>query len=829
MHTDLWARVVDLFGQACDLPPADRAAWLASACGDDDALRRSVWSLLEAYETDPGFLEQPVDATTLDDPALDPLVGRTLGHYRIVRRIGRGGMAVVYEAARDDREFDRRAAIKILPIWNAALLSERFKLERRLLAGLDHESIARLIDAGVAGDGTQYFVMEFVDGVPIDEFCRAHALSLRERIALVARVLDAIAYAHHHLVVHRDVKPANILVTPAGQSKLLDFGIAAMISNDDGTSSGATRTGYQRFTPEFASPEQVRGERISTASDVYSMGALAYLLLTGRRPYSLEGRGPIDAMRTICDVDPPLMSTVADTAARRLLAGDLDNVIAKALRKPATERYASATEFAADLRAWLDSRPVTATPQTLLYRARRFASRNTIGVAAAAAVTVAVLGGAAATAWQARIARQERDRAQNRFKQVREFSRSLLFDVHDALRPLPGSTAPRKILLDRAVQFLDGLAADAGDDDELMEELAEGYRRLGAVLGTASTDNLGQVGSALASLDKAAGFAERALAAQPADVNRLIGAIDIYAQLDEARRLQGDRDGGDRARARHLVLVDALARAHPDDAVAMRHVASGYSDQGIARAAKGESAEAKRFYLLAIQSYDKLPAAERETESWARAYSLTLKRLGAVEMVAGAFDDSERHYRAALAIEESWVPRGAGNIRWPFELTYSLSDLGLLRSKRGDDAGAIELWTRGLDARRQALAADPKNTRILRSVATLESRLGGAYGRLQQPEPAVAFFRHAIDHYLTLPDEQRQLPDTVTLIASIRVDLASVLIDLASANTARRSAHLADAKKQLDATELAAVMSGGKSADPALSARVAEVRGRMSK
>jgi serine/threonine protein kinase len=348
MHTDRWARVVELFGQGCDLAPAERAAWLSSACGDDEGLRQDVARLIDTYQNDPAFLEQAADvAAAIDDPARDPLVGRTLGPYRIVRRIGRGGMAVVYEAARDDQEFDRRAAIKVLPTWSAALLSERFRLERRLLAGLDHEGIARLIDAGVGPDGSQYFVMELVDGLPIDEYCRTQQLSLRARVALIARVLDALAYAHQHLVVHRDVKPANILVTAAGQPKLLDFGIAAMISSDEGTSAGATRAGWQHFTPAFASPEQVRGERISTASDVYSMGALAYLLLSGRPPYPLDGLAPLDAMRTICDVDPPPMRT-GD--------GDVDNMIAKALRKAAPDRYASAAEFAADLRAWLEGR-----------------------------------------------------------------------------------------------------------------------------------------------------------------------------------------------------------------------------------------------------------------------------------------------------------------------------------------------------------------------------------------------------------------------------------------------------------------------------------------
>jgi len=817
MHTDRWARVVDLFGQACDLSPADRDAWLSTACGDDEALRRDVAALVQTYERDPAFLEQSAGADAApDDPDRDVLAGRRLGAYRIVRRIGRGGMAVVYEAVRDDQEFDRRAAIKVLPAWSAALLGERFRLERRLLAGLDHEGIARLIDAGVA-DGTQYFVMEFVDGLPIDEFCRTQALPLRARVALVARVLDALAYAHQHLVVHRDVKPANILVTPAGQPKLLDFGIAALISSDEGTSAGSTRVGWQHFTPEFASPEQVRGERISTASDVYSMGALAYLLVTGRRPYALDGLAPIDAMRTICDVDAPPMRT---------RDADVDNIVAKALRKAPPDRYASAAAFAADLRAWLDGRPVSATPRTLAYRARRFVSRNALGVVAAAAVVLAIVAGGAATAWQARVARQERDRAQNRLRQVREFSRSLLFDVHDALQQLPGSTAPRKILLDRAVQFLDGLAADAGDDQELIAELVEGYRRLGAVQGTGSTDNLGQPAAALASLEKAAGFAERAVAAQPSSAGRLISGIDVYAQLAEARDNQGDRAGANRARVRHLELVEALGRAHPDDPVAMRRVASGYSDQGIALAGRGGAAEARRFYRLALRSYETAPAAERATEAWARGYSLTLKRLGAAEIVGGELDGSERHYRAALAIEESWAPRGTGAIRWPFEMTYSLSDLAFLRAKRGDDAGAIALWTRALDGRRLAAAADPQNVRIQSAVAAIEVRLGAAHVRLGQPGPAVTWYRQALDHYLALPEERRRLPNAVATTASVRVDLASALIDLAAGDPPHRHAHLAGARTQLEGAGASAA-AGPPNAE--LAARIADVRARLGK
>ena len=404
MNSERWAQISDLFGRACELPPEERRTWLDAACADE-GLRRDVAAMLYTYETDPDFLEQAADVHAAREQASgDVLIGRVLGRYRLVRLIGRGGMGVVYEAHRDDQEFDRRAAIKILPTWSAPTLTQRFRFERQVLAGFDHEGIARLIDAGTTGDGVQYFVMEYVDGRPIDAFCREQALSLHDRIALIERVLDAVAYAHQQLVIHRDLKPANLLVTADGQPKLLDFGIAALLSAEDGASVGTTRTGHHRFTPEFASPEQVRGERVSTASDVYSLGALAYLLLAGRPPYALGGLSPLEAMRLVCEADPPLMSAVAEPALRKRLTGDLDRVVAKALAKAPRLRYASAEALAADFRAWREGRPVSATPPTFAYRARRFVTRNRAAVTAGAALTLALLAGGTATAWQARIA-----------------------------------------------------------------------------------------------------------------------------------------------------------------------------------------------------------------------------------------------------------------------------------------------------------------------------------------------------------------------------------------------------------------------------------------
>ncbi len=401
MSTSDWSRITELFDQARQRPPAERDAFLQAAC-QDNALRAEVEAMLRTYDEDPDFLELPADGgfavQTLDQQVGQPAHGRRLGPYRLVREIGRGGMGVVYEAERDDEEFERRVAIKVLPTaWAAPALAERFRFERRVLAGLDHPNIARLLDAGTTGDGVPYFVMEYVDGQPIDVWCRERGLTVRQRVEMLLSVCGAVAHAHQHLVVHRDLKPANILITTDGVPKLLDFGIATLVSVDGGTSAGLTRTGQSSFTPEYASPEQVRGERVTTTTDVYSLGVLAYRLLSGRPPYALQtSQGQslplVDAMRIICEVDPPAPSSVAGAADASVLRGDLDTVVLKALRKAPRERYASVFALSADLAAWMDGQLVSATPATLGYRLRKFVARNRTGTLAAAAVVLALVG-----------------------------------------------------------------------------------------------------------------------------------------------------------------------------------------------------------------------------------------------------------------------------------------------------------------------------------------------------------------------------------------------------------------------------------------------------
>ncbi len=773
-----WARITALFHDVCERPPGDRERWLAANC-DDEGTRTEVEAMLRAYDTDPEFLEQPADLADAVAPAVSsPLVGRRLGAYRLVAEIGRGGMGVVYEAARDDQEFDRRAAIKILPSWSGSDLAQRFRLERRVLAGLDHRGIARLVDSGTTGEGAPYFVMEYVDGKPVDVWCRERRLDIAARVALVERVSEALAYAHQHLVIHRDVKPANILVPADGQPKLLDFGIAALLTAEGEAAAGTTRTGHHSFTPEYASPEQVRGERVTTASDVYSLGVVIYLLLAGKPPYELAGQSPLDALRIVCEVDPPLMSTVAGGPARDALRGDLDAIVAKALRKVPGERYGTVVELAADLRAWRTGHPVSAARQSPGYRSRRFVRRNRAGVAAGAALALALVGGGVATAWQAHIAAQERDKAQNRFRQVREFSRSLLFDVHDALRTVPGATESRRLLLDRATQFLDGLAADAGDDDAFQLELVAGYQQLANVQGNQLSENVGNTAAAITTMEKAARLADTVRARRPGDPEPLIRSIAVYFDLASVQSDRGDQSAA-RSQARHESLVRELESRQSSMPGTSAIVAQGYSNVGRFRADRGDFDGAEDAYRKSIALFESMPQAE-QTPVDIRSHAFALKRLGAVLLRAQQYDASEERYRQALALDEDAI-RLNDRPQTRYDITFTLSDLALIQSRRGEWNDAVAMWQRALAIRRAAADADPKDTRALLGVATLLARLGAAAAAQKDLATSVARYRDELRVRDRMIAVAGRLPGRVSEQAWARLRLAEALLDSAAA------------------------------------------------
>ncbi|HEX5229573.1 MAG TPA: serine/threonine-protein kinase, partial [Bryobacteraceae bacterium] len=493
-----------IFQQAFDLAAEDRADFVKSACSGDAQLLKAVETLLEAAgrsERNPVWEEPALynEARFVDEQFH---TGMEVDRYRLLERIGAGGMGTVYRAVRSDDQYSKIVAIKLCESWDSATI-ERLRQERQILAGLEHPYIARLLDGGATREGVPFLAMEYVEGVPIDRYVSERKLPQREILELFEKICAAVSYAHRNLIVHRDLKPANILVTSQGEPKLLDFGIAKLL---DG-SSPRTVTGIAPMTPEYASPEQIRGAAITTATDIYSLGILLYELLSGARPYSVTGN-PLGLADAIVN-QPPL--PLRERMGRRS-DPDLENITGMALRKEPERRYASVDQFSEDIRRYLAGYPVAARSPSGAYKLRKFIGRNRGAVIASSLLLIALLAGIAATLYQAHI-------ANDRFNDVRQLAHSVIFDYHDAIEPLPGSTPVRQKLVQDALVYLDKLSRQK-TDASLKRELVEGYVKIADVQGNAYESNLGDSVGALSSAARAVGLGEELVKADRSVASR---------------------------------------------------------------------------------------------------------------------------------------------------------------------------------------------------------------------------------------------------------------------------------------------------------------------
>jgi eukaryotic-like serine/threonine-protein kinase len=507
MTPERWQQVKRVFDEAVEREPQERGGFLDAACNGDSDLRAEVASLLAARE-DAG---SRYDAAIVAGHVPDPMIGRRVSAYKIVRRLGSGGMGAVYLASRDDSQFRRLVAIKMI---RPELLDEntlrRFHNERQTLAALEHPNIVKLVDGGTTEDGWPYLIMDYVEGQPIDRFVKERDLSTPERLELFRALCAAVHYAHQNLIVHRDLKPANILVTPQGVPKLLDFGIAKLLrpAFAQGT-AGFTRTNAQPMTPEYASPEQILGSPITTATDIYSLGVLLYTMLTGIHPYQAPSQSVHELEMSICEGNPKKPSAALETlapAAARHLRGDLDTIVLTAMRKEPQRRYSSAEHLAEDVRRHLQHEPLAARPDTVWYRTQKFVERNKWAVAASAVVAIAL----AAMGVTDRIDRQRAElddrRAERRFQDLRSFANFAILDLDKAMAK--GLTPARQVLAVKAVGYLDDLAKDAKTDTSIKVDLMRGYLKVGDILGNPSQDDLGDTAGARQNYEKAVAIAE---------------------------------------------------------------------------------------------------------------------------------------------------------------------------------------------------------------------------------------------------------------------------------------------------------------------------------
>ncbi|MGB8580758.1 MAG: serine/threonine-protein kinase [Candidatus Sulfotelmatobacter sp.] len=760
MEPERWQDVERIYHSALQCDGSQRNLFLEQACGEDQSLRVEVESLLKYAERSEELFEAPAlevvarslaeDLRTQERQRSDKMIGARIAQYRILEKLGEGGMGDVYRAVRADDEYEKQVAIKLVRQGlDTESGYERFRRERQILAGFEHENIARLLDGGTTDEGYPYFVMELVEGMPIDEYCDQSGLPVDARINLFRSVCSAVQYAHQRLVVHRDIKPGNILVTAEGVPKLLDFGIATILSAEV-YSPGAepTVTVQRMLTPQFASPEQLRGEVITTASDVYSLGMVLYKLLTGCSPYVLHTSSSYDLAHAICEVEPEKPSTVIGRSGqstriqtidartddrqsdeggitgrkqrlssttpqkvsshrnttpeklRRKLCGDLDQILLKALRKEPQLRYGSAQDFAEDLRCYSLGLPVSAGRGTFSYRSGKFIKRHKLSLAVTAFFALVVLAAGVAIVREARI-------AERRFNDVRKLANSLLFDIHDSIRDLPGSTAARKLLVDRALQYLDSLSHESSGNPGLQRELASAYERVGDVQGNPYYANLGDTA----------------------------GATESYRKALQIRlALAGDERGSAADRA-------ALAAV--------------YVKQGFALRAGNNFPAAFQALQRAYPITQKLAADQKDEpkaqDTFAGVCFAMAQCLGDMGDVAGALE----YYRKSAAIREA-ITGGSPAFRVSVQtrLAGVYGYMAGVEHLKGDLDAAISLQAKAHDILVPQVKADPQNARLQQFVLENEYWTGYYLAEKSLPSQALPHLEAALAGYrkMTLAD-----------------------------------------------------------------------------
>ena len=762
---DRWQRLKDLFDEASGLDGPERERYLDGACADDRELRAELDSLLAAGQESGRFLETPAAEVLQPDlqGSVPSHMGRRFGPYRVLAEIGRGGMGVVYRALRDDDAFHKEVALKLLPDGlESSYFEERFRRERQILASLEHPNIARLIDGGADEVGRPYLVMELVEGVPIDVYCRERSLGLLARLELVRNACSAVALAHSQLVVHCDLKPANVLVTADGTVKLLDFGIARLLAPDPRDPvATATVTGWW-MTPEYASPEQVRGEPVTAATDVYALGVLLYELLTGRKPYDLGSRAPEEIVRAICEqavtrpsqvVMRPLPGGPADSAEitsvaatrslaasassagvpdsnlrrlRRRLEGDLDVILMRALAKEPTRRYTSVVELSEDLRRYLVGLPIRARPDRLGYRARKFFGRHRMSVAAAVLVLVSLCGGLTLALQQAHVARTERAVAERRFEEVRDLARTFIFEIHDAVAALPGSTPVRKRIVELGLEYLERLENEAADDAGLRAELAEAYERIAEVQGGVGVANLGDTKGAIESQQRALVLREAMVRASPADLGAQLSLARAYSTLGDLFGAVGDREGRLLQYDAALAIRSAAAEREPDDVAVRRAVASSLWDTSQLHVDDGDLQAGLAGFEETLEQYRIIAEAPGTGDGDRRNLALTLKKVGAVRSVSVDLDGALAALEAALAIDLDRLATSPGRTETLLDVSFDHSDLGYVLLRLGRSGEAVEHYEQAVALRRTVSDADPEDVRARNVLRSARLRLAAA-------------------------------------------------------------------------------------------------------
>lgn len=775
MNPENWKKIKEVFAEAVELPMAERDDFLNKNCNSE--IRAEVEKML-AMDADNSLENSPLQQFNL--------VGKNIGKYKIISEIGRGGMGNVYLATRED--LGQKVAIKIIKRGlDSADILRRFKHESEILATLEHPNIARLIDSGTTPDGLPFYAMEFVEGQPIDEFCSDK--SLEEKLDLFRQVCKAVAYAHARLVVHRDLKPSNIIVDADGNAKLLDFGVAKILSEDNFGKKG-TATSLGMMTPNYASPEQIRGEQVTTATDIYSLGIILYELLTGVLPYDLQDKTLDKVLEIVSKTEITRPSDAEKTGLRGNISsshthkvslseirGDLDNIVLKSLQKEPERRYQSVKDFSEDIRRYLVGLPISARPDTFRYRAAKFIQRNTIAVGAASLVFLSLIGGIIGIYYQYRNANRQRALAEKRFADVRELANKVVFRYHDEIAKFPGAVALREELVQDAVKYLDNLAADEIDDNSLKLELARAYQKIGDVQGRPYTANLGKSEEAVSSYQKSIDILENAVAKSPKEIELQRELVKTYLRIISLKKrlVAGDAQHVDRVLSLQLQINETDDSKPLENALQLADVYITQADYHYGN----ELDKRIETYKKAANLLENIPNKTLEIQ---HMFTKANQRIGTNYVWRG--DElskngdtagSLENYRLGLPYNEKFFEStkleiAIGGVTQNLQriLAGCYQNLGENYLKLGEKEKGLELLRKNLEITLELAKADEKNTEAKLDVANSYLSFANAYEQFGEIEKAVTADEKAVEILQKLiPADTRNLEVSNALVVGL--------------------------------------------------------------
>lgn len=778
MTPERWKQIQDNLDAVLALLPSERESFLTQVGDTDFELRHELESLLSYQSKIPDFLQTKAIESLAEgrwrQPKRISRLGNIVGPYQLTELLGTGGMGDVYRAVRADGQYEQQVALKLVRLDFAGDLTARFRNERQILASLDHPNIARILDGSTTEDGIPYFVMELIEGRPITEYCDRHNLSSSERLKLFRTVCSAVHYAHQHLIVHRDIKPSNIQVTADGTPKLLDFGIAKILGPNL-AEQNATRTGLLMMTPEYASPEQLRGEPITTATDIYSLGLVLYELLTGCHPFRARGNMPHEIARGVLEMEPdkpsaalrhresvtpnePKGSTAISGEGdsrvaswenlRRVLTGDLDSIVLKALRKEPRDRYSSADQLSADIRRHLEGLPVSARKGTLSYRVSKYVLRHKVAVASLALVFLTLVAGIVTTLREARIARSNELRAERRFNDVRKLANSLLFEIHDSVRDLPGSTPARKLIVQNALQYLDSLSSEAAGDSSLERELATAYERVGEVQGHYLLNNLGETENALRSYQKALRLRQDLSSSPASSWQDKLALARCYRLVAVQMQAMGNvRDAAENIQSA-IAVTESIRKDHSQEISILDELSSDYELYG--QIHQGGAYPGLADFQARSDSYRKAIAVDEEWVKLAPSSEEAQHALAWDQMFyAGTLgtdqrDEAQRLLQHTLEITKQ-IAAQTNSIRRERDVAVVYNRLGIFYDGLGDNADSLKSHQSGLKVYEDLVAKDPQNKLLTQGLAIAHDNVAEELYKIGRASESKAEITRAID------------------------------------------------------------------------------------